>query len=87
MNNYSLPEIELNGEKFDVYYRDVIACIRVLFSDRAFAPYLVFSPERHYTDETQQTRLYHNMYTGKWWWTTQVRNVLCNSYMSILIHE
>ncbi|KAI0764439.1 hypothetical protein BC629DRAFT_1583834 [Irpex lacteus] len=68
---FQRAEIELSGEKFDVYYRDVIACIRALFSEKAFAPYLLFAPERHYTDETQQNRLYHDMHTGKWWWTTQ----------------
>lgn len=69
---FQRAETELDGIKFDVYYRDVIACIRALFADKAFAPYLLFAPERHYTDETRQNRLYHDMHTGKWWWTTQV---------------
>ncbi|KAJ6611025.1 hypothetical protein B0H10DRAFT_2193152 [Mycena sp. CBHHK59/15] len=28
-------------------------------------------PERHYADKDETIRLYHNMHTGKWWWTTQ----------------
>ncbi|KAI0088972.1 hypothetical protein BDY19DRAFT_1006916 [Irpex rosettiformis] len=68
---FQRAEIELEGSTFDVYYRDVIACIRALFTDKSFAPYLVFAPERHYSDERQENRLYHDMHTGKWWWTTQ----------------
>jgi hypothetical protein len=30
-------------------------------------------PERHYADEDETVRLFHDMHTGKWWWDTQVR--------------
>ncbi len=62
------------GEAFDIYFLDVVECIRALFGDPEFAPYLVFVPERHYADEDKTVRLYHDMHTGKWWWSTQVRN-------------
>lgn len=62
----------VEGETFEVYYRDVLECIRSLYGDETFAPYLVFAPERHYSDNTRTNRLYHDVYTGKWWWTTQV---------------
>ncbi|KAI0087258.1 hypothetical protein BDY19DRAFT_893576, partial [Irpex rosettiformis] len=68
---FQRAEIQLDSEVFDVYYRDVLACIRALFADKTFAPFLVFAPERHYTDTSQKNRLYHDMHTGKWWWTTQ----------------
>jgi hypothetical protein len=57
-----------------VYFRDVIACLRALFGDPDFAPILVFAPEKHYTDELRSVRLYHDMHTGRWWWSTQVRS-------------
>jgi hypothetical protein len=63
----------IEGEVFDVWFRDVIECVRALFSDRSFATYLVFAPERHYTNDTRTCRLYHDIYTGKWWWKTQVQ--------------
>ncbi|KAH9013364.1 hypothetical protein EDB85DRAFT_2076599 [Lactarius pseudohatsudake] len=28
--------------------------------------------EKHYTDDTKDTQMYHDMHTGKWWWSTQV---------------
>jgi hypothetical protein len=30
------------------------------------------SSERHYADEDMTVWMYHDMHTGKWWWTTQV---------------
>ena len=69
-------ELLAGGEVFDVYYRDIVACIRALFSDPDFAAVLVFAPEKHYTDETKTSRMYHDMHTGKWWWSTQVSCVL-----------
>ena len=65
-------ETEIEGELFNLYFRDIIACIRALFSDESFAPYLVFAPERHWADPERKTQLYHDMHTGKWWWDTQV---------------
>ena len=49
----------------------MIACIKALFGDPAFAPFLVFAPEKHYTDETRTKRMYHDIHTGRWWWSTQ----------------
>ncbi|KAF8871617.1 hypothetical protein BD779DRAFT_1453764, partial [Infundibulicybe gibba] len=63
--------IEVGGEMFEVYFRDVMACIKGLYSDPDFAPYLMHAPEHHYVDSTQKTRMYHDMNTGEWWWSTQ----------------
>lgn len=67
------------GEAFDVYYRDALDCVRALFVDPNFAADLVFKPEQHFTDDTEKTRVFHEMHTGHWWWDTQVRlgNLLC----------
>ena len=65
-------EIVIGGEAFDVYFRDIIVCIRALYSDPELLPYLVFLPEKHYVDKERKVRLYHDMHTGKWWWSTQV---------------
>ena len=62
----------VGSEVCEVYYRDVMECIKSLFGDPAFTPYLHFAPEKHYTDDTEDTRMYHDMHTGKWWWSTQV---------------
>ena len=59
------------GESFDFYFRDVLECVRALYGDPEFARYLVFTPEQHFSDEACQDRLYHDMYTGRWWWAMQ----------------
>lgn len=66
-----------------MYYRDIIACVKALFGDPKFAPYLVFAPEKHYVDEKKTKRMYHDMLTGKWWWATQVR--LCITRLSNMV--
>ncbi|KAG1738098.1 uncharacterized protein EDB91DRAFT_1082859 [Suillus paluster] len=65
-------EILMAGEAFDVYFWDIIECVKALFGDPELTPYLVFAPERHYSDEDKTQRLYHEMHTGQWWWHTQV---------------
>ncbi|KAG1874323.1 hypothetical protein F4604DRAFT_1880851 [Suillus subluteus] len=64
-------QIIVAGEAFDIYHRDVLECIKALYGDLDFADYLVFAPERHYTDDDETVRLYSDMHTGKWWWNTQ----------------
>ncbi|KAG1844739.1 hypothetical protein C8R48DRAFT_617813 [Suillus tomentosus] len=66
-------EILVAGEAFDVYFRDILQCVKALFGDPELAPHLVFAPERHYSNEDKTQRIYHDMYTGDWWWHTQKR--------------
>ncbi|KAI0083523.1 hypothetical protein BDY19DRAFT_900159 [Irpex rosettiformis] len=65
-------QVEVNKKKFDFYFRDILKCIKALYGDPEFAPHLVFVPERHYADEEHKQRLYHDMHTGDWWWSTQI---------------
>ena len=57
-----------------MFYRDIIKCVRSLYGDPEFAGLLVFTPERHYTDEDHTVRVYFDMHMGRWWWDTQVRS-------------
>ena len=72
---FQRKEILVGNEVCELYFRDVIQCIRALFGDPDFAPYLIFAPERHYTDEDREEMMYHDMHTGAWWWFTQVRGM------------
>ncbi|KAJ7021153.1 hypothetical protein C8F04DRAFT_1195762 [Mycena alexandri] len=64
-------EVIVDNEVFHLYSRNIIECIRALYGDSDFAPYLFVAPERHYIDKEKTIRMYHNMHTGKWWWATQ----------------
>ncbi|KAJ7100980.1 hypothetical protein B0H15DRAFT_770315 [Mycena belliarum] len=70
---FERSEVVVAGEAFDLYSRNIIDCVRALFGDTDFAPYLFVVPERHYADKDRTIRLYHNMHTAKWWWSTQVQ--------------
>lgn len=65
-------EVLVDNEVCEVYYRDIISCIRSLFGDPDFASVMVFQPEKHYVDENFTERMYHDIHTGRWWWCTQV---------------
>ncbi|KAJ7868024.1 hypothetical protein B0H14DRAFT_3586641 [Mycena olivaceomarginata] len=65
---FSRFEVVVNGEVFHLYSRDILECVRALWGDTDFAPYLFVLPERHYIDKEKKIRMYHNMHTGKWWW-------------------
>jgi hypothetical protein len=71
---FTRSEVVVNGEVFHLYSRDILECVRALWGDTDFAPYLFVVPERHYIDKDKTIRMYHNMHmhTGKWWWSTQV---------------
>ncbi|KAJ6475468.1 hypothetical protein C8R45DRAFT_1102753 [Mycena sanguinolenta] len=68
---FTRSEVVVAGEVFELYSRNIIECVRALFGDTDFAPYLFVVPERHYADKDKTIRLYHNMHTAKWWWSTQ----------------
>ncbi|KAI0629564.1 hypothetical protein C8Q77DRAFT_1065168 [Trametes polyzona] len=64
-------EVVVAGEAFEVFYRDILACIRALYGDPEFAGLLVFTPEKHYSNADHTVRVYFDVHTGKWWWETQ----------------
>jgi hypothetical protein len=67
-------ELLVEGKAYDVYYRDIIECIKALFGDPSFDSVLVLEPEHHYEDATcdKDKHIYHDMHTGCWWWDVQV---------------
>ncbi|KAJ6619584.1 hypothetical protein B0H10DRAFT_1946637 [Mycena sp. CBHHK59/15] len=68
---FTRSEVAVNGEVFYLYSRDILESVCALWGDTDFAPYLFVAPERHYIDKDKTIRMYHNMHTGKWWWSTQ----------------
>ncbi|KAG2349791.1 hypothetical protein BDR05DRAFT_972736 [Suillus weaverae] len=58
-------QIIVTREAFNVYYHDVIKCVKALYGDPNFAEHLTFALEQHYADEDQTTCLFHDMHTGK----------------------
>jgi Plavaka transposase len=69
---FQCKEVTFNNEHLEFYCRDVMQCIRAIYGDPQFAPYLVFAPEHHYTCPERIRHVYNEMYTAKWWWKVQV---------------
>ncbi|KAF5365442.1 hypothetical protein D9758_010870 [Tetrapyrgos nigripes] len=68
---FQRQEVVVKGKVFEVFFRDILQCIRALFNDPKFTPYLKFVPKRHFEDASCSEQLYHDMHTGQWWWSTQ----------------
>lgn len=69
---FEKSEVTLAGEKFDIWHRDILECIKALVGDPEFADKLKLVPERHYSDKDHLNRVYSDIHTGKWWWKVQV---------------
>ncbi|PPQ85738.1 hypothetical protein CVT24_001926, partial [Panaeolus cyanescens] len=65
-------EVVQGGEVIEFYSRDILECIRTIWGDPDFVDDLILQPERHYADDGKSKRMYYEMHTGRWWWTTQV---------------
>ena len=59
-------------EEHELWVRDPVECIRELIGNPAFREYMAYAPEKTYTDKYGWNRRYNEMWTGDWWWTTQV---------------
>jgi hypothetical protein len=60
-------------EEHELWTRDPIECVRDLIGNPAFRDYMAYAPEKAYTDKHGHNRQYDEMWTGDWWWETQVR--------------
>ncbi|KAJ3817089.1 hypothetical protein F5880DRAFT_1632127 [Lentinula raphanica] len=45
---FQRQEVVVQGQAYEMYFRDIIECIKSLYGDAEFAEYLKFAPERHY---------------------------------------
>ncbi|KAI0258067.1 hypothetical protein BC834DRAFT_799640, partial [Gloeopeniophorella convolvens] len=55
------------------WMRDPLDCIHELMGNPAFRDAFCYAPERAYTDEHGTNHLYDEMWTGNWWWDTQLK--------------
>jgi hypothetical protein len=71
---FECRSLVIGGETLELHFRNILACIRSIYSDPEFAQDLAVAPERHYADQERRT-VYSEMYTGDWWWAVQVRKL------------
>jgi hypothetical protein len=77
------PDGPLDGntesEELELWMRDPVACIRELIGNPAFNGSVAYTPEKVYVDQEGQERQYDKMWSGDWWWKTQVRRSFLSS--------
>ncbi|KAH9911408.1 uncharacterized protein B0H18DRAFT_892900 [Fomitopsis serialis] len=59
-------------ERHLVQFRDIIEAIRTLLGNPAHADQIVYRPRRIFSDSSRTSRIYHEMWTGRWWHAVQV---------------
>ncbi|KAJ3576991.1 hypothetical protein NP233_g6 [Leucocoprinus birnbaumii] len=66
-------EVKVNGQTVVFHSRNITECLEHLWRDPGLVDDLIVEPERQYADEEKTSRIYHEMNTGDWWWTTQAQ--------------
>ena len=63
----------LPSEQLELWRPDPVECVRELLGNPALKDHLKYSPVRVYEDSEGTSRVYDEMWTGTWWWDTQVK--------------
>ncbi len=61
-----------NDVEFDLFHRDILACIRMLYGNPAFSKVMSYRPRKCYADKGRQHRLFTELHTSNWWNEIQV---------------
>lgn len=59
-------------EKLELWYRDPVECVRELIGNPMFRNKISYAPEQHFQDLAGERQIWNEMWTGEWWWNTQV---------------
>ncbi|KAF8256615.1 hypothetical protein EI94DRAFT_1855746 [Lactarius quietus] len=68
---FKCHDLVIGGDTLQLYFWDILQCIRSLFGDPEFARDMASTPECHYTDHQWSGHVYSEMNTGNWWWAVQ----------------
>ena len=63
------------GETYTIRYRDPLEAIKSLWKDSELSPAMKFSPDKIYSDESKQNRIYTEMWTAQRWHVLQVNQL------------
>ena len=60
------------NEQLELWHCDPIDCMKGLIGNPAFKDYISYVPKHVYIDDEGKIRIFDKMWTGDWWWDTQV---------------
>jgi hypothetical protein len=73
-------------EVIELWRRDPVECIRELIGNPAFQGHMRYAPERLYKDKDGKNQVFDEMWTGEWWWKTQVSSYFFKLYIHSCVH-
>ena len=72
-------------ERLELWRWDPVECMKELMGNPIFKDSLEYVPQKHFLDEEGNNRVFDEMWTGDWWWNTQVRSQsTCNSELELI---
>jgi hypothetical protein len=63
---------EMMTEELELWFRDPVEIVRDLIGNPMFKEHMAYAPEKAYQDKGD-VRIFDEMWTGNWWWETQVK--------------
>ncbi|KAG8798922.1 hypothetical protein FRC16_006244 [Serendipita sp. 398] len=66
-------------------YRDPVNAIRSLLDRPELAKYMTYTPERHWKDKAEYTRVYSEIFTADWAWDTQASLEPGSTLLAVLL--
>ena len=67
-------------ERLELWRWDPVECMKELMGNPILKDSLEYAPQKHFMDEEGINRVFDEMWTGDWWWNTQVKlPSTCNS--------
>ena len=63
-------------EDLGLWFQDPIDCVTELLSNPAFKDFISYTPEWVFSDKEAMERIHDEMWTGDWWWETQVGHLV-----------
>lgn len=66
------------GERLELWKRDPIECVKELIGNPLLKDHVAYAPQKvfQHMDGAETDRVWDEMWTGDWWWDTQVSNCL-----------
>lgn len=59
-------------EELELWRRNPVECVKELIGNPTFDGKMTYAPEKVYMEMVGDERILDKMWTGNWWWNTQV---------------
>lgn len=75
-------------ERLELWRRDPVECMKELMGNPIFKESLEYAPHKQFLDEEGNIRVFEEMWTGDWWWNTQVKlPPTCNAEYELVMKD